>query len=314
MILLNDIQKCTGLAAVLFGLVFSMTSCFTGVENTPKITEKDVSRTIDALERRQPTMTLKPFVDSVPNWETSKRFFVTDDQVKLFLNYDQSLDSVKLSGKYLTYNGYTTQLGIDNRDVVVLNFMESGNKYSYNTGKTMNEFSSKYGLPLLVDMDMVNHYGTQLIGKDVYIKTAVWYDMTSGYKVQGRHFIKVHIDSLLPGNKVMPLKVAFTASDDGQNAFVWMTTTRETVNNRDYDSLFSSKDIHSNYPDITPEHWNLIVHGQVALNMTKEECRLSLGAPKMISRQPNQAEVREYWYYDGGSYLQFVDGLLNAFR
>ena len=48
--------------------------------------------------------------------------------------------------------------------------------------------------------------------------------------------------------------------------------------------------------------------------MTKEECRLSIGSPKRINENPDQGGMREYWYYDGGSYLYFVDGLLSQFR
>ena len=48
--------------------------------------------------------------------------------------------------------------------------------------------------------------------------------------------------------------------------------------------------------------------------MTKEECRLAMGSPKNLTQLPDQSGLREYWYYDGGRYLFFVDGLLKEFR
>ena len=58
----------------------------------------------------------------------------------------------------------------------------------------------------------------------------------------------------------------------------------------------------------------LITTGNVVEEMTKEECRLALGSPQRITPAPDQQGMREYWYYDGGGYLFFVDGLLKSFR
>ncbi len=297
-------------------MLVALTGCFTGVENTPKITEKDVSRTMSELERRQPSVTLTQFVDSLALWRRGKQFYVADNQVRMIFASQPGtdMDSVSLAGKMMTFIGRETVIGLDNREVINLRFACDGREYIYRTGKTIEEFGPKWSIPLLIDMDMVSAIATQIQGKDPFIKTPLWYDPKDLNMIHGRQYIKVHIDSVVPGNKVLPLKVMFTASDNGQHAFVWMTTGNTSISNRDYDSLFTGRDVHDNYPDIGDEHWKLIVNGDVAIDMTKEECRLSKGAPKTISRQPNQAEVREYWYYDGGSYLQFVDGLLKAYR
>ena len=293
-----------------------LTSCFTGVENTPRITDRDVSRTISELERRQPTMTLSWYADSLASWRMGKRFYVTDNNVKLILSQvaGESIDSVKLAGRYLIYKGYDKSQGIDGRDVVDIHLTDGSDEYVYHTGKTEGDFTSSFTIPLLIDMDVVDHVSRQLNGKDVYIKTPIWYDIAGEYMIHGRQYIKVHIDDVLPGNKVLPLKVQFTASDNKENAFVWMSAGQNAINNRDYDSMFSSKDLHDSYPEIPASHWALIIKGEVKTDMTKEECRLAKGAPKTISRLPDQTAVREFWYYDGGSYLQFVDGLLKNFR
>lgn len=297
-------------------IMLLVSSCFTGVENTPKITDKDVSRTINELERRQPTMTLTTYRDSLPSWRQGKRFYVTDDNVKLIFTQvaGDNMDSVKLVGRILSYKGYDTSLGLDGRDVVDIHLADGSDEYVYHTGKTEGEFLSTFSIPLLIDMDVVEHVSRQLEGKEVYIKTPIWYNIDGEYMIHGRQYIKVHIDEVLPGNKVLPLRVLFTASDNKEKAFVWMSAGQNAINNRDYDSMFSSKDLHDSYPEISGSHWEMIKKGEVETGMTKEECRLAKGAPKKISRMPDQTAVREFWYYDGGSYLQFVDGLLKNFR
>lgn len=297
-------------------IMLLVSSCFTGVENTPKITDKDVSRTINELERRQPTMTLTTYRDSLPSWREGKRFYVTDDNVKLIFTQvaGDNMDSVKLVGRILSYKGYDTSLGLDGRDVVDIHLADGSDEYVYHTGKTEGEFLSTFSIPLLIDMDVVEHVSRQLEGKEVYIKTPIWYNIDGEYMIHGRQYIKVHIDEVLPGNKVLPLRVLFTASDNKEKAFVWMSAGQNAINNRDYDSMFSSKDLHDSYPEISGSHWEMIKKGEVETGMTKEECRLAKGAPKKISRMPDQTAVREFWYYDGGSYLQFVDGLLKNFR
>lgn len=293
-----------------------LSSCFTGVENTPKITDKDVSRTINELERRQPSMSIVARADSLPAWQVGKQFYVTDNQVSLLFTHLQNvdIDTISLAGKLLTYVGVDKVVGLDNREVVSIKLNDGTNTYVYRTGKTIDEFTSSFAIPLLIDMDMVHDVAKKLEGQEVYIKTPIWYDLEKEYMVKGRQFIKVRITKVAPGNKVLPLKVVFKAVDNGQEGFVWMSLGHTSITNRDYDSLFSSRDLHLNYPDISAEHWNLIINGDVTIDMTKEECRLSMGAPKNITRYPNQADVREYWYYDGGTYLQFVDGLLKQFR
>ncbi len=292
-----------------------MAGCmFTGVESTQRVSEKEVQRTMGELERRQPTMTLQPFLDSVPAWQQGKQFFVTDNQLRLVM-FTTAPDTVQLAGQLITYDGYDQGSVLDNRDALNLRFRDrDGKTYVYRTGKTIDQFSAKYSVPLLIDMDMVADVDRQLRNKEVWIKTPIWYDLGTEEMQRGRQFIRVRIDAVEPGNKVLPLKVKFTALDSGECAFLWMSDPNATMHNRDFDSLFSLRDLHENYPEISDATWQLIVRGELVEGMNKEECRLAMGAPKRINQLPNQAGLREYWYYDGGKYLFFVDGLLSQFR
>lgn len=292
-----------------------MNSCmFTGVESTQQVTDREVQRTIGELERRQPTMTVQPFNDSVPAWRLGKEFFVADNNVRLIFANAET-DTTALAGTIMRYDGHEAGSVLTGSPVVNLKFAAANGKtYLYRTNKTLDQFTAAFAVPLLIDMDMVRDVNRQLQGREVFIKTPLWYDPVDESLRHDRQFIKVRIDTVEPGNKVLPLRVRFTALDTGERAFVWMSDPNVTMPGRDFDSMFSLRDIHDSYRDIADATWQRIVRGEVAEGMTKEECRLAVGAPKRISRLPDQAGLREYWYYDGGSYLFFVDGLLNQYR
>jgi hypothetical protein len=295
-----------------------MASCGTGIEVTEHVTDKDVRKVIGQVDSRQSVVTLEAFTDSLPSWKIGKRFWVADNQVKLLFTPDQGfdLDTVSLAGRVLKYNGYSTGDIYDNRQTVNILFNDAinGRTYLYRTGKTIDELHPAFSIPMLIDMDMVQHIERQIKGKDFYIRTPIWYDRDNEQMMTGRHFIQVCIDSVLPGNSVMPLRVLFTTIDKGEKAMVWMSDNVSVMHGRDFDAMFVASNPRLSYPTITDANWELITRGRVVVGMTKEECRLSLGTPRHINERPDQAGMREYWYYDGGSYLFFVDGLLSEFR
>ena len=120
------------------------------------------------------------------------------------------------------------------------------------------------------------------------------------------------ITAVTAGNDVYPLMVAFRDGD--KEAMLWMTTDNTPISGHHFDDLFSMTDVRKQYSKISDENWQRIVAGKVAEGMNKEECRLAMGSPKNLTQLPDQSGLREYWYYDGGRYLFFVDGLLKEFR
>ena len=294
--------------------VLSLTGCFTGVESTPRVTSRDVEKAISAIENRAPATLVFP-VDSVPAWQMGKLFYVTDNQARLLFDHSFKfeIDTLQLQHTTLTYVGNTTGGVLDNRNTINLLFTHGNDTLVYRTGKTLEQFTPSFSIPLLIDMDMVDYVHHALAGREFYVKTSIWYDPITEDMLTGRHYIKVRIDSVAPGNKALPLRVHFTALDSGERAMMWMAG-RTAMRNRDFDALFAARDPRADYPEITDKNWSLIVNGQVTIDMTKQECRLSLGAPKRITPIHDQVGLREYWYYDGGSYLFFVDGLLKQYR
>ena len=294
-----------------------LSACGTGIEVTEHVTDKDVQRALEKGSDQQTVVTIETFQDSLPAWKKGKRFWVADDKVTqmlaVTLAYDK--DTLHLTGHILSYAGYSLSGPFEGRRVYVeFDDTETGLRLVYRYGKEADIHHAGFSLPMLIDLDMVEHVSRQLVDKEFFIRTPIWYDRQSEQMIDGRHFIKVRIDSVLPGNAVMPLRVLFTTADTREQAMVWISDNVSTMHGRDFDALFSASDPRASYPTITDANWERITRGQVAQGMTKEECRLALGSPKRINERPDQAGMREYWYYDGGAYLYFVDGLLSQFR
>lgn len=293
-------------------------SCGTGIEVTEHVTDKDVKRAIEQVDSRQTTVTLEAYQDSLAAWKRGKRFWVADDQVRQLLQYTGfDLDSLHLAGHVLEFDDWVTSGAFDDDlrkvDICFVDRL-TGQRLVYRYGKQIADSHPGYSLPMLIDLDMVDHVARQIQGRDYYIRTSIWYDRESERMKNGRRYIQVKIDSVLPGNAVMPLRVLFTTVDTHERAMVWMSDNASTMHGRDFDALFVASDPHQSYPEITDSNWQKITCGLVAEGMTKVECALALGNPKRINEMPNQGGMREYWYYDGGAYLYFVDGLLSQFR
>lgn len=304
-------------AGVFFCLLLS--ACGTGIEVTEHVTDKDVQRVLNKETGQQPVASIEFYQDSLPAWKVGKRFWVADDKVTqlLAVSDDYDKDTLHLAGHILSYTGYSLSgpFSWDDRRVFVdFDDEETGLRLVYRYGKADDIHNAGFSLPMLIDLDMVNDVARQLVGKDFFIRTPIWYNRRTEQMIDGRHFIKVHIDSVLPGNAVLPLRVLFTTTDTREQAMVWISDNASTMHGRDFDALFVASDPRLAYPAITDANWERITRGQVVEGMTKEECRLALGSPKRINERPDQSGMREYWYYDGGAYLYFVDGFLSQFR
>jgi hypothetical protein len=298
-------------------LTLVLSGCFTGVEGTKAITEKDVKRAIEQMDNSGGESSLPSRADSLLSWHEGKGFWCVDNRARLIFKpssaYD--IDTLELEGKMLTYKGFDTHRQLDNSEVVDIFFDFEGHSLVYPSGKVLADVNRRsFTIPFMVDDDVVQDLTKLLVNKTVYVKTPLWYGIDDGYQIKGRRFIPVMITAIKPGDTAHPLRVEFSAQDNSDRAFVWMKVPGTDGAGRDFDSLFSLTDVRKQYPDISPVTWNNIVNGKVDEGMTKEECRLAMGNPVNVRQLPDQSGLREYWYYDGGRYLFFVDGLLKEFR
>lgn len=304
---------------LIFVILFFTSSCFTEIENTKKITEKDVEKVLQSQKSlsTQESKYNHIAIDSFPKWENGRKFFVVDNNVRRIFSvstkYD--IDSLNLAGCQLEYIGFEENSVLDNRPKVELNFTDGVYVYKYSTGKTLSEIRNKkimLTIPFMVDLAIVDKYKREISNKDFYIRTSIWYD-EKGNMIQGKKFVKVKLTNVYPGDKVFPLKVSFV-TNEGRVAYVFMSTKQSSVQNRLFDNLFTEEDIRISYPLISNENWEHIVNGNVALEMTKDECRLALGNPNNIQERPTYDGLQEYWFYGDGMYLMFFDGLLKQYR
>ena len=109
---------------------------------------------------------------------------------------------------------------LDNRAVVTLKFTDGVNEYRYCTNKEIQELSPNFQVPFMVDEDMVKSVAHQIVGKTLYVRTRLWYDVRTQQMIDRRQYIAVKVDSVLPGDDALPLKVVFTTLDTHEQAML----------------------------------------------------------------------------------------------
>ena len=291
----------------------AMTSCFTGIESTPKITASDVKKqNIPVKEEDSFLSEIKP--QPFSEWEKGKRFYVSDDKFSL-LTLPPASSAKELSGSVITYDSYTEISDISGNHILELTFFtEDGSSLSYRTGQTAAAIrkSDRLDIPFLVEMSVVDAVREKLEGKKYYIMTPSWYD-TNRQAFQGRKFVPVTIKHVLPGNGVYST-ILEMEDENGKPFILFLSVANDLKSLRGFSSLFSFTDPRKNFPQITDETWRNIINGKVAADMTRQECRLALGSPASVDRGVGYSSVREIWTYENGVYLIFEDNLLRSYR
>lgn len=306
-------MKITFASAIAITSLVLLPGCFTGIESTPKITADDVKKQNVVIS---PEQQFFADVGAIPfsQWRTGKRFYVTDD--KIALAFGASAHGVDgLKGQILTYAGVDSLPDVAGNNATILYFdTDRGDRLRYRIDSPLSAVMSRASvdIPFAIDLDVVAWAHELLAAKKLFILTSAWYGV-DGDAVEGRKFVPVIIDRVIPGNSVYPLMVCFTDGSGAKGA-VYMSLGASRQATRNFDTLFSFSDPHLNYPNISDESWANIMSGRVALEMTRDECRLALGAPKEIERRPGYSGVMERWIYTDGAYLVFEDGILSDFR
>ncbi len=294
--------------------MLSLSSCFTGIESTPRIeASKDVEVSLQPTEEQKFVECVKPEAPS--QWQPGKQWLVADDKISLIFSPSAENNS-SLKGEVITYESRRNIPSITGEDVVELTFVDSkGRKFVYDSGVNVDDFSVRNELviPFAIEMLPVELADSLMRGNTYYIKSPRWYD-AKGNVSHGLRHIAVTIDSVVPGNAIHPLMVAFHQENDSQQHYVMMTYGAAANATRNFDVLFSFADPRASYQEIEEETWQLITRSEVKEGMTRDECRLALGAPNSLLRGAAYGEHVERWTYDNGVFLIFEDGILTRFR
>lgn len=292
------------------------TGCFTGIESTPKITAADVKQenvVITDEDRYLSDISAEPFA----KWSPGKQFIVTDEKISLIFGASASQSS-PAAGSVITYSGYREAPDLTGSTATDILFTSSdGAEYSYRISASPDELSKrgKINIPFTIEQSIVDATAGQLKDRTFYIRTSVWYD-DSDRLTYGRRFVPVTVTDVLPGNSVYPVKLVFTDNTGNTDKayYLFLSVGDSDNSTRNFASLFYFDNPRKLYPNITDTNWQNIINGRVALDMTREECRLALGSPSDVVRRPDYDKVQEVWSYDDGVYLMFEDGILRNFR
>ena len=290
-----------------------LSGCFTGVEYTPKVTDRDVRRE-NIATTAEDTFLAHISDQALGDWKPGERFQVTDDKIRLIFGATASgRDS--LGGLDLTFKEVREAPSITGSSVTDLTFSSpQGREFTYRISRPLKSVMNQESLsiPFTIQETLVDSARTRLQGRRLYVLTRTWRDDNDN-SVAGRQFVAVTVDSVTPGNDIYPIKVSFT-DDKGNSARIFLHPGPKGLTPRSFPALFSFSDPRLRYPAISDENWENIVNGRIDLDMTREECRLAIGMPREIDRGATTSYAQEVWLYENGIYLVFVDGLLKTFR
>ena len=240
-------------------------------------------------------------------WRPGRQFLVTNEKIRLALNTDSKLSH----GDTITYTDVTESTSVAGQIIAAVNFTDShGSKFSYITNASAKALEDRveFSLPYAIDLKLLDYCTNKLKGREVYILTNLRVD-DNGETTSGKHFIPVTIMDVLPGDDSAPLIVKFT-TQEGEIESVRMTVADERHATRNFFTLFSFTDPRLQYPAITDATWLKIVDGTVVEGMTRDEVRLSIGAPVDITKDNKTITETERWSYPDGRSLLFENGIL----
>lgn len=299
-----------------------MQSCFTGVESTPRISERDL-RQVQRAERPEESFLADITPEPPAKWHLGKAWMVIDPRSERLFGTD-------LAGSVITYAGVDEAISITGRPEAILRFDSPRGRVSYRTDISADSLARRaaFTIPYTVEQMMVDSVRTRLRGRDFYVTTSLWNDLR-GQSLRGIKNILVRVDEVSPGDGIYPLRLLLSY-DPSDKFLVNPGVTLEGKGERRYFTLpmappgsdigssmrtfadiFSLTDPRKRYPKIEDAAWANIQAGRVVPGMTRDECRLSIGSPTEISRDPGYNVLYEAWKYPDGIRLVFVDGILS---
>ena len=295
----------------------SLAGCFTGIESTPRITASDVKREKAQTVSDEQTFSRTLVADSLASWVKGREFMVVDNRIKLLFTSasDAALPAV---GEVICYEDFIPVPSLLGDTITLMRFTRPGvsaDTLAYKIDASPAELTGKPSLaiPFVIDMELIRKINGILAGKTLYLLTPTRYT-AQGQRVQQRKFVPVNVTGVTHGNTDFPLSVNFREPGDTVTYSLLMSAGTGKLSTRNFDSLFSLTDPRLKYPLITDENWAAITAGKVRPEMTRDECRLSLGNPADVMHGHSYSSTYERWIYSSGVILEFEDGLLKKFR
>ena len=307
----NFIKSAVGLCFIII-----LSACFTGIESTPKITQKEVKK---QNVSETPEQNFLSGVLPLPpaTWSPGKRFFISDNRVGRTAWKIEPLSEIdSLYGYQAVLLSVDSIKDLTGAGEIQLSFRipERNASMIFRTGLNPQQWTDakNYTIPHFIDMDLVNSVKDRLINNSFYILPARRLGL-NGNDTIGTRYQQVNILNVLPATESTPFRVFFT-DEEGHYNSVLMTVGDLTTSRRNFETIFSLENPRLKYKQIDDSTWNLICHGKVREGMSREECKLALGAPDSFIQIPSSGGLVERWSFANGSFLVFEDGILSRFR
>lgn len=310
-----------------------LSSCFTGVESTPRIDDSELRRAKVTHLSEEDVFLSDVTPAHASEWKAGHRLIVADPKVRLVLTGEEGAALPELiAGDVLTFKYFEPAVNLMGNEAVDVVF--ASDRYPelrYRLPATMSTLSGTESpvieVPFTVDPALAELADSLVsIRKDepLYILSPLWYDAATEKAVSGYRLIGVHADSVRPGNHIFPLKLYFhvadaelaqTAAGRGEKMVYMSHGGKPKGSTRTFAGMFSFQEQRKRFPHITDEVWRLIINSRVQEGMTKDECRLALGSPATVDLTPTRTGDVERWGYSDGVYLIFnTDGTLMRYR
>lgn len=307
-------------------LLLGAGGCFTGVESTPRIDSSDVRRKqAEGITPEQLFLAaLRP--EAPARWQRGRRLRVANDRISLVFTA-ASDNTSGLGGHDIFFDSFVPARSLTGDDAMDAVFVsDDGRRLVYRVpdmSQARLDTLWRLDVPFTIDLDLVARADSAMRRQHYYVRTPMWYNPVKREAVSGLRHVEVSIDSVVPGNENFPLAVFFSIVDpalrakacpDGANRLVLMSLGSTRAATRNFDTLFAFEDPRREHPEIKDDVWQLIIASKVREGMTRDECRLALGAPPSLERIPTYAGMVERWTYSDGVFLIFEDGYLTRFR
>ncbi len=278
----------------------TLPGCFTGIERTPSIKDRGGSKINTTVTPEQ-----KLLADVTPEppaqWKMGKCFILAEGRPEVAFT-PSTVARLLVAGDTLRFHGFDGRIRLSGDSVTDVTLLSpGGDLLSWRIERPVSviEASDELKLPFLIDADLVKQAKSRLEGLKVYNLRA---------NKSGRKFSEMTILDVMPGDAEFPLKVI--ADTDT----LPMVVNSRSASARTFSNYFSLENPRKNHSDISDKNWQLICSGKIALEMTREECRLALGSPSEVERTAAYNGIIERWSYENGAILYFTDGLLTRFR
>lgn len=299
------------LCASLWLMCALFTSCFTGIEGTKTIkVNKEAAKA--SIPKEEDALLADVSPEPIGSWRIGKRFFVASEKIDMSLTpIENAAPASALAGDTILFQGVDYIIGFDGSKLPKIFFTHGIDRYVYDD-HTMTSgghaMMASDHLPMLIDMDMVDKAEECLMKKRLWLRSNIWED-EAGNRLDGKKFVEATVVDVSPGDDVFPLKIGFRTTE-GAIGYYMLNFGNSGNESHSVANMFSLTDIRKKYGNISDEAWDKICDGKVAEGMTKQECKLALGAPSDVQNGRDHSNEYDLWIYPDGTTLFFVDGVL----